>query len=374
MRVAILHDYLNQFGGAERVLLALLELFPSADLYTLLYDNKKTFGLFRKNLKKTSILDKPFIRNHHRAFIPLMPLAAGAMAVNNDYDLIISSTAGYAKGFGLRHRPGISHRLPYHISYCHSPLRYAWEIDYLKNLAFAPWPIKEVIVRPIAGLLRGWDAESSRSVNVFLANSKYIADKISSYYCREAQVVYPPVDTSVFYHEKTVKPADFFLMAGRLLYYKGFDLGIRAFNQLGLSLKIVGSGPEFQKLQSLAKSPNIEFVRNVSDERLRRLYNEARALIFPQIEDFGLVAAEAQSCGLPVLAYAKGGASEIVTPGKTGLLFEEQSPESIIRAVKDFDRMKFNRDAISRSAARFSKERFKNEFLKIIYQSGLKFS
>ncbi len=362
MRVAILHDYLNQFGGAERVLQALLELFPKADLYTLLYDDQKTLGLFKNNIRKTSILDKSFIKTHHRAFIPLMPLAAGMLTSPYKYDLVVSSTAGYGKGINIRAR--------YHISYCHSPLRYAWEIDYLKDLPFAPWPIQEIMVRPIAYALRRWDKRSSARVNVFIANSRYIADKVSSYYGRHAEVVYPPVDSSLFYKEKNITPGNFFLMAGRLLYYKGFDLGIRACARLGVPLVIIGSGPEFKKLQSLARGHDVRFLGNVPDRELCGLYNEARALLFPQIEDFGLVAAEAQACGLPVLAYKQGGASEIVIPDRTGLLFEEQTSEALIEAIKNFNHKSFDRNAIARSATRFSKDNFKKKFENILSQSG----
>ena len=169
MRVAIFHDYLNQFGGAERVLQALLEIFPDADLYTLLYDKEKTFGLFEKNIKKTSFLDYPIVRKKHRAFIPLMPLAAAKIRIDGDYNLIISSTAGYAKGFNYRHQNDENN--PYHISYCHSPLRYAWEIDYLKNLPVSPWPIAhQTFSHPIAEWLKKWDKKASKKVNLFIAN------------------------------------------------------------------------------------------------------------------------------------------------------------------------------------------------------------
>lgn len=390
MKVAILHDYLNQFGGAERVLKAILEIFPDAHLYTLLYDEEKTLGLFRGNLKKTSFLDIPLVRRRHRAFIPLMPLAAESLKSKEFYDLIISSTAGYGKGLGIRGS--------YHISYCHTPLRYAWEIDYLKNLQFSPWPLKEVVVRPIAGWLRGWDKRTALNVNVFIANSQFIADKVKAYYAREAQVVYPPVDTSVFYpvrgrapqgarstalgraasngiypDSKTNKPKaeSYYLMVGRLLYYKGFDLGIKAFNRLKRQLKIIGRGPEFYKLKSIADPRYVEFIPFVRDEELRQIYSNAKALIFPQIEDFGLVAAEAQACGLPVLAFNRGGAKEIVEDGRTGLFFNEQTPEAIIESVERFDSLNFVRHDIAKRAERFSKERFKEEFKSIIKQSGL---
>lgn len=362
MRVAILHDYLNQFGGAERVLQAFLELFPEADLYTLLYDKKKTFGLFEGNIKKTSVLDHPFVRRRHRAFIPLMPFATWLLRHREPYDLVISSTAGYGKGIRVN--------APYHISYCLSPLRYAWEIDYLKNLPFSPWPLTQGILHPIARWLRAWDKKAADQVNLFVADSRFIAEKVKSYYGREAQVVYPPVDTKVFYPEPTMHRKEYFLMVGRLLYYKGFDLGIKTFNRLKKSLKIIGSGPEMKKLRTLSDPRYIEFTPFISDDELRRMYSDAKALVFPQIEDFGLVAAEAQACGLPVVALNKGGGKEIVEHRRTGVLFNEQSLESLTSAIEDFERMSFDRSYIARRAKRFSKDVFKDAMRGIIREHG----
>jgi glycosyltransferase involved in cell wall biosynthesis len=365
VKVAILHDYLNQFGGAERVLITLLEIFPNADLYTLLYDKKKTFGFFEKNIKKTSFLDVPFVRARHRAFIPLMPLAVRSVRSSEKYDLVFSSTAGYAKGMPIR--------APYHISYCHSPLRYAWEIDYLKNLEISPWPLHKSVLRPIANWLRRWDKRASRSVNLFIANSKYIAEKIRSYYGRDSLVVYPPVETQVFYPESMAPRKEYYLMVGRLLYYKGFDLGIKAFNKLKKPLKIVGSGPEISKLRELADPNYIEFIPFVGDEELRQIYSDAKALVFPQIEDFGLVAAEALSCGAPVIAYNQGGGREIVVNRETGFLFNEQSVPALMEAVRDFEGISFDRVRIARAAKRFSKAQFKEEITKIVREHGFSF-
>ncbi|KKU91102.1 MAG: Glycosyl transferase group 1 [Candidatus Jorgensenbacteria bacterium GW2011_GWA1_48_11] len=364
MRVAILHDYLNQFGGAERVLQALLEIFPQADLYTLLYDEQKTFGFFRDNIRKTSFLDIPYVRAHHRRFIPLMPLAAGLLRSREHYDLLVSSTAGYGKGINVQGG--------YHISYCHSPLRYAWEIDYLKNLPFSPWPLKEILIRPIAKWLQNWDKRSAQKVNLFIANSAFIAQKIRNYYGRDAAVVYPPVETQVFYPEPSMAKEDYFLMVGRLLYYKGFDLGIKAFNALKLPLKIIGQGPEITKLQKIADPHYVQFIPFAPDEELRFLYSNAKALIFPQIEDFGLVAAEAQMCGLPILAFDRGGAREIVENGKTGFFFHEQTAEAIAAAVRLFNGTELNRSYITKRALMFSKKEFKDRIHEIIRQSGFK--
>ncbi len=363
MRVAILHDYLNQFGGAERVLQVLLEIFPDADLYTLVYDKEKTRGLFEGKVKGTSFLDWPLVRRYHRLFIPFMPLAAASFKQKGDYDLVVSSTAGYAKGFNIK--------APYHVSYCHSPLRYAWEIDYMKDLPFAPSGFKTAVAKPIAKLLKRWDRKASAKVNFFIANSAHIAEKVRSYYGREAAIVHPPIADDIFYPEPEGK-RDYYLMAGRLLYYKCFDLGILAFNQLKKPLKIVGRGPELAKLKKIARSPYIEFIEDADDAALRLMYSNAKALIFPQVEDFGLVAAEAQACGTPVIAFDQGGAREIVVHKKTGLLFPNQTPEDIIEAVQAFEGMNFDRRAIAKSALRFSKDNFKRNIADIFAEFGFR--
>lgn len=364
MRVAILHDYLNQYGGAERVLEALFEIFPEAHLYTLLYDEHKTKARFAGKPIQTSFLDIPFIKKRHRAFIPFMPLGAKFLTSKKPYDLVISSSAGYAKGFAVDGT--------YHISYCLSPLRYAWEIDYMKDLPYAPWPLKEWVVRPVAAWLKSWDKNAASKVNMFIADSNYIAEKVRSYYGRDAAVIYPPVDGAKFYPEPHARYGEYYLMAGRLLYYKVFDVGIKAFNRLKKPLKIVGCGPEFKKLKKLATSPYITFITDANDDDLRMLYNNARAFIFPQIEDFGLVAAEAQTCGLPVIAYNVGGGGEIVEHKKTGVLFDRQTPEALIDAIKLFETFTFNRTVIQKSASRFSKENFKTQFSTIVSDFGFR--
>lgn len=352
MKVAILHDYLNQLGGAERVLEVLLEIFPEAEVYTILYDKKRVKGKFNSCIKKTSFLDILPVRKFHRFFIPLMPFAAKSICSREKYDLVFSSTAGYAKGFNVKGK--------FHISYCHTPLRYAWEMDYLSNLPF--YSSIKFLLKPFLRFLKHWDKKTSKNVHYFIANSKFIAEKIKNYYKRDAEVIYPPVDEKLFYYEpKPQEPSDeFYLMAGRLLHYKCFALGIGAFNKLGKKLKIVGNGPEFKKLKNIAKN-NVEFIPDASDADLREFYNKARALIFPQIEDFGLVAAEAQMCGLPVLAYGAGGALEIITDRKTGLFFHKQTEGAIMDAIEQFEKIDFDKRCISDLAKRFSKQRFKDK-------------
>lgn len=373
MKVAILHDYLNQYGGAERVLQVLLRMFPTADLYTLLYDKDRTRGMFEGRVTGTSALDAPLVRHHHRAFIPAMPLAAATLtSARNPYDLVISSSAGYAKGINIAGKV--------HVSYCHSPLRYAWDFDHLAHVPFAPWPLREAVLKPVARLLKHWDRNAAARVNVFLANSHFIADKISAYYGREAEVVYPPVDTNFWkpLPRAELKPNHLtpsaYLMTGRLLYYKRFDIGIRAFNELNKPLVIVGAGPEEEKLKKLATSPLITFKKDLSDEELRAEYARAKALVFPQVEDFGLVAAEAQACGTPVIAYGKGGGAEIVVDGVTGLHFPEQTPEALMDAIRRFETMKFDRRAMVRNAKRFSEAAFIKDMGRALARIGIPIS
>lgn len=355
MKIAILHDYLNQWGGAERVTETFFEMFPEADLYTLLYDEKKLKGRFKRNLKKTSFLNFPFARNHHRLFIPLMPLASNLLKSKSEYDLVISSTAGYAKGFGVWGRC--------HISYCHTPLRYAWEKKYLKNLPLPLKLISKIFGNPIRNYLKNWDRRAAENVDLCIANSNFIKEKIKMYYGKEAEVIYPPVDEQIFYKENAPEK-DFYLMTGRLIYYKRFDLGIQACERLKKKLKIAGRGPEEKKLQKGADPEFVEFLGNVGDSELRALYNAAKALIFPQVEDFGLVAAEAQICGLPVIAYNEGGAKEIIEEKKTGIFFEEQTAESLLQAIQEFETVRFDRNQIAISAHRFSKQVFKDKINK----------
>ena len=384
MKVAIIHDYLNQYGGAERVLESLLKIFPDAHIYTLLYDKNRTLGKFHNNIHKTSFLDFGLVRLNHRPFIPLMPTAVSTMTVDDDYDLVISATAGYAKGVSIRHRKENKSN-PFHLSYCYTPLRYAWEIDnYFAN------PIFKTVFRPAFNYLKNWDREAAQKPDVLLTISKFIAGKIKAYYGREAEVIYPPVDYTKFHLEIRNPKSEirnYYLAVGRLLHYKKFDLIVEAFRELGAPLKIVGMGPEYHKIKnqispkhppaggatgqvnisaqggSASGGKNIELIPFVSDDELRKLYNGAQALIFPQVEDFGLTAAEAQACGTPVIAFRGGGALEIVGDGVTGIFFEKQNVESLIQAVRRFEKLKFNRRKISQISRRFTFESFRKGLL-----------
>lgn len=359
MKVALVHDYLNQYGGAERVLETLLDIFPGAPVYTLLYSPRRTSVRFEKSVRQTSILDFPFVRSHHRLFIPLMPLAVRSLNVGDRHELIISDSAGYAKGITNAHRA-------FHICYCYTPLRYAWEIDnYFTN------PVFKTLFRPAFNYLKRWDFEAAQKPDVLLAVSGFIAQKIGRDYGRTARVVHPSVDYTKFYFDADLQPSaakePYYLAAGRLLHYKKFALLVESFRRLGKNLWIVGSGPELPRLEEMAAGAgNIQFKRFVSDRDLHALYNGAQAFLFPQVEDFGLVAAEALACGAPVIAYAQGGALEIVEEGRTGIFFQQQNADNIIDAVRRFEQASFDRRHVSQLARRFTTEQFRAGILQAI--------
>lgn len=364
MKVAIVHDYLNQYGGMERVLESLLQIFPDADLYALFYDEKGTAGRFANRAVKTSFLDRvPFVKKNHRLFIPLMPAAAASMDLGGRYDLLISNTAGYAKG--VRY----DQKKTFHVSYVHTPLRYAWEKeDYLDTHRYFRSAAFKAASRPLLAYLRRWDLRAAGRPDLILTNSDFIRRKIEKYYGRPAIVVNPPVDDEKFFYDSSIVRGDYFLAAGRLMHYKRFDLVVKAFNESRLPLKIVGRGPELANLKKLAKSPAINFLPFVeSDDDLRRIYAAARAFIFPQTEDYGMTAAEAIACGTPVAAYRAGGAAEIVKEGVSGTFFSEQSADSLREGAERVVKMKLNPRKISESVSDRGKEKFKKTVAEIIF-------
>lgn len=356
MRIALVHDYLNQYGGGERVLETLADLFPEAPIYTLLHDPQKTLNKFTERIKQTSFLDFSFVHRNHRMFIPLMPVAAQSINLGADYDVIISSSASFGKG--------VSYKKAFHVCYCHTPLRYAWEENYLA--ALFPKPLR-LLAAPLLYYLRKWDKRVAQKPDVIIANSEFIRGKIQKYFERDAQVVYPPVDLSQFYPDPEVKERGYFLALGRFLHYKRFDIVIETFNQLPLPLKIIGDGPELARLQKLIRSPRIELIPFLkSNDELRKMYSGAKALIFPQVEDFGLVAAEALACGTPVIAYNAGGAKEIVQPGINGCLFDEQTPEALEFVIERFPSLRFDPEEVAETAKKFRKENFDAKILEIV--------
>ena len=351
MRVALVHDYLNQYGGAERVLEALGQIFPEAPIYTLLYDKKKTGYAFENRKIYTSFLQKiPWLKTHHRSFLMLMPLAIEQFDLSQ-YDLVISDSASFAKGV-------ITKPKTLHICYCHTPTRYAWDDSHKYIEEFGYSRVIRKIIPFFMNYIRLWDEMAAQRVDEFITNSHFVARRIKKYYHREAVVIHPPVKTNLFNISSNTD--DYFLMVGRFLPYKRFDLAIEAFNQLGWPLKIVGDGPQKTQLKKQAKD-NIEFVGLVSDKKLKNFYTHCRAFIFPQEEDFGIAPAEAMSAGRPIIAYRAGGVLEIVKEGITGLFFDKQTSECLIETLKKFRSLDFDPQIIRQHALQFDEEVFKSK-------------
>jgi len=342
MKIALVHDYLNQYGGAERVLEAFTEIFPSAPIFTLIHDPKKIY---------TSFLQKiPLAKSHHRSFPLLMPIAIEKFDLS-DYDVVLSDSASFAKGI-------ITKPETLHVCYCHTPPRFAWDDSHKYIKEFVMPKLAKIFVPLFMNYIRLWDREASWRVDKFICNSNFVAQRIKKYYKRQAKIIYPPVDTKKFTLGNKI--SNYFLMVGRLLAYKHFDIGIKAFNKLELPLKIVGNGPERKNLGKIAKK-NIEFLGELRGEELKKYYQRCQALVFPQEEDFGLVALEAMACGRPVIAYQGGGALESIKQDKTGIFFDQQTPESLIRAINKFRADKFNPQKIRKHVLKFDKEIFKKK-------------
>lgn len=369
MKVALVHDYLVQYGGAERVLECFAEIFPKAPIYTMVYDRKLMKNAFADKKIITSFLQKiPFIGSHHRLFPLLMPMAIESFDLS-EFDLIISDSNSYAKGV-------ITSPQTLHICYCHTPMRYAWD-DCHQQLQEFDYPgiVKNFI--PLAmNYIRLWDKISADRPNKYIANSNFVAERIKKYYQMDSTVIHPPVSADKFKirdrGKKGLSAQNYYLIVGRALPYKRFDIAVEAFNKLGLPLKIIGQGPEIKKLRKAARA-NIEFLGYLSDKEITRYYACCKALIFPQKEDFGITALEAMSAGRPVIAYRGGGALETVAENKTGIFFDSQTPGTIIRAVKKFDNYYFNPKEIREHALGFDKKIFKEKIKKFVENEYKKF-
>jgi glycosyltransferase involved in cell wall biosynthesis len=351
MKVALVHDYLVQYGGAERVLECFSELWPYAPIYTLIYDKDKTHGLFEKKRIYTSFLQKfPYSRANHRIFPPLMAPAIEQFDFSK-YDLVLSDSSSFAKGI-------ITPPETLHICYCHTPMRYAWDDcqKYIQEFGF-PNFVKKFIPF-LMNYIRVWDRISADRVDEYIANSNFVAGRIKKYYKRESTVINPPVDVAQF--SLSDKKENYFLMVGRLMTYKRFDIVIEAFNQLGWPLKIIGRGPDYKRLKKMAKD-NIEFTGRLSDEDLAKTYARARAFIFPQEEDFGIVAIEAMASGRPIIAYRGGDIVEHIREGEEGVFFESQTSSDLIKALEKFRHINFDSKKIREKSLAFDREKFKEK-------------
>lgn len=361
MKTALIHYWLVNDRGGEKVLAELARLFPAADLLTHVYDTVSVPEVIRnRNIRTTFIQKLPFVGKCYKNYLPLMPLALRYLDLSG-YDLIISSESGPAKG--ICKPPGVVH-----ICYCHTPMRYLWdmETDYAHNASL----LQRAGLKLLGPALRKWDLWSATQVDLFVANSQFVAERIKRIYNREAEVIYPPVDIENFAGIKR-DPKDFYLFFGQLTGYKRADLAIEAMAKLGRKLIVAGSGEQLVELQKVATrhlppgSQNIEFLGRISDDQRDELYAQSKALIFPGVEDFGIIPVEAQAAGCPVIALGQGGALESVVENQTGVFFREACVESLMDAVIRFESLSFDAATCRNHAKQFSVDRFRAEILRV---------
>lgn len=362
MKIALVHEFLNQLGGAERVLRNFLDIWPEAKLHALIYDEKKIGNNFANYSKRLSFINYlPLARNYHRWLLPLMPFAIERFKFQ-DFDVVISDSSSFSKGVNTKGK--------LHICYCHTPTRFLWT-EYAPYLEMQKASrLVKLIARQVLRMVRDWDYRAAQKPDFFIANSINVQNRIKKFYNRDSVVIPPPVDTAMFYPKG--EKQDYFFTASRLEPYKKIDLVVKAFNDSGLKLKVAGTGTMFLDLKKIAK-PNIEFLGKISDEELRNRYSEAQAFVFPAEEDAGIMVLEAQACGTPVIAYRAGGVLETVNEGVTGQFFDTQSADAIREAVKHFDTTLYHSDAIRQHALQFDKKIFQEKIRKFVQEKYAKF-
>lgn len=353
-KIALVHYWLTGMRGGEKVVQSICNIFPEVDIFTLVYDKEKISDTINNHRITTSFIQKlPFAKRRYQNYLPFMPVAIEQFDLS-DYDLVISSESGIAKG--VLTKPETCH-----ICYCHSPMRYLWNMyfDYMKNEKMGP--LKRNFIKWYFNYLRVWDLASASRVDYFISNSHNVRKRIKKYYRRDAEVIYPPVNIESF--KPVGDKKDYYLMVSQLVSYKRIDLAIEAFNELEKELVIIGEGPELKKLKKRAKS-NIRFMGWTDNSELALYYAEARAFIFPGEEDFGITPVEAQASGTPVIGYGRGGLCETVIDGKTGILFETQDSESLVKAVKSFESsgIEDNHEIIRQNSRKFSTGEFEERF------------
>ena len=355
MRTAIVHYWLLNRRGGEKVLEALCRLLPDADIFTLFYDPDRVSPTIRDHRVRASFLQP--LRKHYRSLLPLMPMALESFDLR-EYDLVISSESGPAKGV-------VTSSGTRHVCYCHTPMRYLWDLypAYRNEWTRARW--KRALMTPLTNYLRLWDYASAARVDEFIANSENVRRRIWKTYRRESHVIRPPVAVDTFYWKP---PEDYYLIVSELVPYKRVDAAVRAFGLNGRKLRIVGGGPEYKALKRAAKS-NIEFCGRVDDEDLRELYARCRAFLMPGEEDFGITAVEALASGKPVIAWGRGGAVESV-PGFGGRFYDD--PEGLSDAIEGWDKCEseFDPSAVQAYAAQFSEAAFARQMRPVLFETN----
>jgi glycosyltransferase involved in cell wall biosynthesis len=349
MHIALVHDWLNQIGGAEDVLEALAEMFPTAPIHTSMYWREgmpKAYGSW--DIRPTWMDRLPGIYRRHQMYLALYPVAFAGLDLSG-YDIVVSNKSGFCHGV----QTGEAR----HVCYCLTPTRYVWDFDAYAATEAIPPALKSAL-RPVIATLRRWDYRAAQRVDHFVAISREVQARIQRIYGRDSVVIHPPVDTARF--EPAPGHDDYYLIVSRLIPYRRIDLAVQAFNQLGLPLVIAGDGRDRGRLETMAHS-NVTFLGRVPEEDLPGLFARCRAYVLPGVEDFGISPVQAQAAGRPVIAQGAGGARDSVIEGSTGAFFHEPTPEALMAAVRDFDADAIDPRVCAENAARFDVRRFRQE-------------
>jgi glycosyltransferase involved in cell wall biosynthesis len=352
MNIALVHDWLNQVGGAEDVLADLVAMYPQSPVYTSIYAPEKMPAFYREWDIRALWMDRlPGIYDHHQPYLPLYPLAWGGLDLSA-YDVILSNKSGFCHG--VQHDADTLH-----VCYCLAPTRYVWQFEaYVARESLSPAQV--AVLRPIVALLKRWDRAAADRVDHFIAISTEIQDRIRRYYGRESALIYPPVDTARFQPVAADQVEDYYLIVSRHIPYKRIDLAVQACTDLGLPLKIAGRGRDTDRLRAMA-GPTVEFLGFVADDDLPGLMARARAFLFPGLEDFGITPLQANAAGRPVIAYAGGGALDTVIPGVTGEHFPDQTVDSLKGVLQSFDATRYDSAQMQAHARRFDVTVFKEQ-------------
>lgn len=359
MKLALVHDWLNQVGGAEDVLAALVKLYPHSPIYTSIYAPNLMPPAYHQWDIRTLWMDRlPAIHTHHQPYLPLYPLAWSGLDLS-EYDVILSNKSGFCHG--VKHDKNTLH-----VCYCLAPTRYVWQLDaYIEREGLGR--AAQMALRPLVVWLKQWDYAAAQRVDHFIAISTEIQQRIHTYYNRDSVIIYPPVETARF-HVPQVEPEDYFLIVSRLIPYKRIDLAVRAATQLGVKLKIGGKGRDFERLKAMA-GPTVEFLGYVPDDNLPGLMARCKAFIFPGLEDFGITPVQAQASGRPVIAYGGGGALDTVIPGKTGEHFHELTVDSLAAVMESFDAARYDPTALREHAEKFDASVFNQQITAFVNQA-----
>ncbi|MEP6984791.1 MAG: glycosyltransferase [Chloroflexota bacterium] len=352
MKLALVHDWLNQIGGAEDVLDAMVKLYPNTPLYTSIYAPELMPPHYQQWDIRTLWLDKlPGIHSHHQPYLPVYPMGWGGLDLS-DYDVVLSNKSGFCHGFQYGAKT-------LHICYCLAPTRYVWQLESYVAREGLGKPVLAAL-RPLIAGMRRWDYAAAQRVQHFIAISSDIQQRIKTYYDRDSVIIFPPVDTTRFQPVPANQVEGYYLIVSRLIPYKRIDLAVQAATRLGVKLKIGGKGRDMERLQAMA-GPTVEFLGYVPDDALPALMARCKAFLFPGLEDFGITPVQAQAAGRPVIAYGAGGALDTVIPGKTGELFNELTVDRLASVMQSFDESRYNPTEIRNHALGFDTQVFNDQ-------------